>query len=91
MSLFEPTATNLILVGALTVVAFAWAIRSVPLFSSNAFSALVGGMLLSGFLAWTSAGLPLLPISLVIFAGMLAIPFAIIGTLNTFFGAQQQQ
>jgi heme exporter protein D len=91
MSLFEPTVANLILFGAITGAGFLYALRTMPLFSSHAFNAFVGGSLLIGFYVWAAAGLPLLPVALVIFSGMLALPLALIGSLNLVFGSSAQR
>jgi len=61
------------------------------LFSSAPFTAFVAASVFLGLAVWIDSGVPLLPMAVIIFSGMLAIPFAIIGTLNTIFGAQQKQ
>ena len=60
------------------------------LFSSAPFTAFVAASVFLGLVVWIDSGVPLLPMAVIIFAGMLAIPFAIIGTLNTIFGAERQ-
>lgn len=56
------------------------------LFHSSSFTVFVSAFIGLGAILWLAYDLPLLPLAAAIFAGMLAVPFALIGTLNLLFG-----